>query len=87
VAAVRDDSADGGVHVTVVAWVFLLGFVGFGTNPTLNARAFGLVDGAGTGYASTAWIGAGLGVAALAAVALGGRVRPVRERGKTAVKV
>ncbi|NYD46626.1 DHA1 family chloramphenicol resistance protein-like MFS transporter [Actinomadura luteofluorescens] len=32
----------------VVVLVFLLGFVGFGTNPTLNSRAFGLVDGAST---------------------------------------
>ncbi|NDU71627.1 Cmx/CmrA family chloramphenicol efflux MFS transporter [Actinomadura sp. DSM 109109] len=32
----------------VVVLVFLLGFVGFGTNPTLNSRAFGMVDGAST---------------------------------------
>ncbi|GAA1782211.1 Cmx/CmrA family chloramphenicol efflux MFS transporter [Actinomadura chokoriensis] len=106
--------------VPVVALVFLLGLVGFGTNPTLNSRAFGMVDGAATlvaagnvvafnigitagpwlgglaidagkGYASTAWIGAGLGVAALAAVALGqiGRrpSRTARERCETAVEV
>ncbi|MFI0410992.1 Cmx/CmrA family chloramphenicol efflux MFS transporter [Actinomadura sp. 3N508] len=82
-----------------VALVFLLGFVGFGTNPTLNSRAFGIVEGsatlvaagnviafnvgitagpwlgglaidAGAGLAATAWIGAGLGVLALGAVAL-----------------
>ncbi|MFD0900738.1 Cmx/CmrA family chloramphenicol efflux MFS transporter [Actinomadura sediminis] len=86
--------------VPTVALVFLLGFVGFATNPALNTRAFGMVDGAATlvaagnvaafnvgitagpwlgglaigaggGYASTAWIGAGLGVLALGAVALG----------------
>ncbi|MFF4236363.1 Cmx/CmrA family chloramphenicol efflux MFS transporter [Actinomadura geliboluensis] len=34
--------------VPVVALVFLLGFVGFATNPTLNTRAFGMVDGAAT---------------------------------------
>ncbi|WP_262403604.1 hypothetical protein [Actinomadura sp. CNU-125] len=80
--------------------MFLLGLVGFATNPALNTRAFGLVDGAttlvaagnvvafnvgitvgpwlgglaigaGSGYASTAWIGAGLGVLAMGAVALG----------------
>ncbi|TDB83144.1 MFS transporter [Actinomadura sp. KC216] len=82
-----------------VALVFLLGLVGFGTNPTLNSRAFGIVEGsatlvaagnvvafnvgitagpwlggraidAGAGLASTAWIGAVLGVLALGAVAL-----------------
>ncbi|MEU5994677.1 Cmx/CmrA family chloramphenicol efflux MFS transporter [Spirillospora sp. NPDC047418] len=106
--------------VPVVVLVFLLGLAGFGTNPTLNSRAFGMVDGAATlvaagnvvafnigitagpwlgglaidagkGYASTAWIGAGLGAAALAAVVLGriGR-RPsgtARERRETAVEV
>ncbi|MFC4050422.1 Cmx/CmrA family chloramphenicol efflux MFS transporter [Actinomadura syzygii] len=85
--------------VPVAVLVFLLGFAGFGTNPTLNTRAFGVVDGsatlvaagnvvsfnvgitlgpwigglaidAGAGYASTAWIGAGFGVLAVAAVAL-----------------
>jgi DHA1 family chloramphenicol resistance protein-like MFS transporter len=34
--------------VPVVVLVFLLGLVGFGTNPTLNSRAFGMVDGAPT---------------------------------------
>ncbi|TDD76633.1 MFS transporter [Actinomadura darangshiensis] len=34
--------------IPVVALVFLLGFAGFGTNPTLNSRAFGMVDGAST---------------------------------------
>ncbi|QKW34202.1 MFS transporter [Actinomadura sp. NAK00032] len=34
--------------VPVVALVFLLGFAGFATNPTLNTRAFGMVDGAAT---------------------------------------
>ncbi|RFS84786.1 MFS transporter [Actinomadura spongiicola] len=99
-----------------VALVFLLGLVGFGTNPTLNSRAFGMVDGsatlvaagnvvafnigitvgpwlgglaidAGAGLASTAWIGAVLGVLALGAVALGqGRPRTTaRERPRTKV--
>ncbi|TYB46604.1 Cmx/CmrA family chloramphenicol efflux MFS transporter [Actinomadura chibensis] len=85
--------------VPVAVLVFLLGLAGFGTNPTLNTRAFGVVDGsatlvaagnvvsfnvgitlgpwigglaidAGAGYAATAWIGAGFGVLAVAAVAL-----------------
>jgi DHA1 family chloramphenicol resistance protein-like MFS transporter len=97
--------------VPVVALVFLLGLAGFGTNPSLNSRAFGMVDGAATlvaagnvvafnigitagpwlgglaidagkGYASTAWIGAGLAAAALAAVAVAG-VRSRRKRGTT----
>ncbi|MBE1534209.1 Cmx/CmrA family chloramphenicol efflux MFS transporter [Actinomadura algeriensis] len=88
------------------ALVFLLGLFGFATNPALNTRAFGMVDGAttlvaagnvaafnvgitagpwlggvaigaGAGYASTAWIGAGLGVLALGTVALGRVRRPV----------
>ncbi|MCP9966900.1 MFS transporter [Actinomadura madurae] len=37
-----------GSPLPVVVLVFLLGLVGFGTNPTLNSRAFGLVDGAPT---------------------------------------
>ncbi|TDE30720.1 Cmx/CmrA family chloramphenicol efflux MFS transporter [Actinomadura sp. 6K520] len=32
----------------VVVLVFLLGLVGFATNPTLNSRAFGMVDGSAT---------------------------------------
>ncbi|MFI0371324.1 Cmx/CmrA family chloramphenicol efflux MFS transporter [Actinomadura sp. 1N219] len=89
-----------GSPAPAVALVFLLGLVGFGTNPTLNSRAFGMVEGsatlvaagnvvafnvgitagpwlgglaidAGAGLASTAWIGAGLGVLALGAVAVG----------------
>ncbi|TMQ92389.1 MFS transporter [Actinomadura soli] len=94
-----------GSPAPAVALVFLLGLVGFGTNPTLNSRAFGMVEGsatlvaagnvvafnigitagpwlgglaidAGAGLASTAWIGAALGVLALGAVALGhGRER------------
>lgn len=34
--------------VPVVALVFLLGFAGFATNPTLNSRAFGMVDASAT---------------------------------------
>lgn len=34
--------------VPVMVLVFLLGFAGFTTNPTLNTRAFGMVDGAAT---------------------------------------
>ncbi|MFV2214847.1 Cmx/CmrA family chloramphenicol efflux MFS transporter [Actinomadura sp. LOL_016] len=99
------------------ALVFLLGLFGFATNPALNTRAFGLVDGAttlvaagnvaafnvgitagpwlgglaigaGGGYASTAWIGAGLGVLALGAVALGQlRRTPVAEVERAPVRV
>ncbi|MEO3822573.1 Cmx/CmrA family chloramphenicol efflux MFS transporter [Actinomadura sp. B10D3] len=37
-----------GSPLPVVVLVFLLGLAGFGTNPTLNSRAFGMVDGAPT---------------------------------------
>jgi DHA1 family chloramphenicol resistance protein-like MFS transporter len=103
--------------VPVVALVFLLGFAGFATNPTLNTRAFGMVDGAATlvaagnvvafnigitagpwlgglaldagmDYPATAWIGAGLGAAALGAVALGRvRRRPVEDAARTRTSV
>ncbi|TDD33827.1 MFS transporter [Actinomadura sp. KC06] len=102
-----------GSPAPAVALVFLLGLVGFGTNPTLNSRAFGIVEGsatlvaagnvvafnvgitagpwlgglaidAGAGLASTAWIGAVLGLLALGAVALGhGRDRTAKAAGVT----
>ncbi|MEU8800319.1 Cmx/CmrA family chloramphenicol efflux MFS transporter [Spirillospora sp. NPDC048819] len=105
--------------VPVVVLVFLLGFAGFATNPTLNTRAFGMVDGAatlvaagnvvafnvgitmgpwlggmaidaGAGYASLGWIGSGLGMLALGAVALGQMRRrtataPLRSRSAAGV--
>ncbi|MGH3241376.1 MAG: Cmx/CmrA family chloramphenicol efflux MFS transporter [Spirillospora sp.] len=37
-----------GSAVPAVVLVFLLGLVGFGTNPTLNSKAFGMVDGSAT---------------------------------------
>ena len=65
--------------------------VAFNIGITVGPWLGGLAIDAGKGYASTAWIGAGLGAAALAAVVVGqiGR-RPsgtARERRETSVRV
>ncbi|MEU9018346.1 Cmx/CmrA family chloramphenicol efflux MFS transporter [Actinomadura sp. NPDC048394] len=57
--------------------------VGITAGPWLG----GLALDAGAGYSSTAWIGAGLGVAALAVVALGRERRPVRRESEARATV
>lgn len=53
-----------GSPAPVVVLVFLLGFAGFATNPTLNTRAFGMVDGAATLVAAGNVVAFNIGITA-----------------------